>query len=256
VNIIITGASDGIGLHIAVLLNQPDISLLLVAKRPKANFQHDLANQQRYISASLDSPAGINRVVQEVNDLGWDTIDLLIHNAGVGWVGESKEQPWHSINELLSLNCTAPIALTHKLLPHLLKANGKLVFIGSSATHKRCPSFSVYAASKATIAGFVRSLRIELQQQLTVQLIHPGPTKTSMHAKAGLKKHWIQTLFRQPQSVATEILWAIESNRKTVKLGSIRYRLYRIGRALKRSTHSSSTAVSSSSINSESKTTI
>jgi len=64
-----------------------------------------------------------------------------------------------------------------------------------------------------------------MQNKIAVQLIHPGPTKTGMHAKAGLEKLWIQHLFRKPDKVALDIIWAINSNRETVKLGSVRYRL-------------------------------
>jgi len=225
VNIIVTGASDGIGYQLSRLLNAPDTMVLLVGKRDAVNIKASLSANQHYISADLTSELGVSSVAEKVVQLGWDDIDLLIHNAGIGWVGDSKDQPWNNIDKMLSLNCLAPISLTHRLMPYLKKAQGKVVFIGSSATHRRCPSFSVYAASKAAIAGFVRSLRIELQNELSVQLIHPGPTKTGMHAKAGLKKHWIQMFFRKPDSVAREIIWAISSNRETVNVGSLRYRI-------------------------------
>jgi len=222
-NIIITGASDGIGLQLALLLNKPGVFLLLVGKRSATSFPVELEAHHRYISANLNSTNGIAQVAASVDSLGWDSVDMIIHNAAIGWVGQSKDQPWSNIEEILNVNCVAPIALTHCFLPHLTRANGKIVFIGSSITHRRCPSFSVYAASKATLAGFARSLRIELHDELQVQLIHPGPTNTSMHAKAGLKKSWVHKLFRQPDSVAEEIIWAIESDRGTVTLGFFRY---------------------------------
>jgi len=223
-NIILTGASDGIGLQLALMLDKPGVSLLLVGKREKASIDPGLASHLHYLSVNLDNPTGIQQVATAVYELGWDSVDMVIHNAGIGWIGASGDQPWSSIDELLSVNCLAPIALTHCLLPYLLKANGKIVFIGSSVTHQACPSFSVYAASKAVIAGLARSLRLELQDKVRVQLVHPGPTKTTMHTKAGLKNHWSRQLFRAPSNVANEILWAIDTDRDTVNLGSARYR--------------------------------
>jgi len=114
VNIIITGASDGIGLQIAQLLNKPGVSLLLVGKRDAANVQSELAVKQHYLSANLDGPAGIECIAQAIDDLGWDGIDMIIHNAAIGWIGQSKDQPWSSIDELLCVNCVAPIAITHR----------------------------------------------------------------------------------------------------------------------------------------------
>lgn len=115
-------------------------------------------------------------------------LDLVIHNAGVGYVGDVAAQTEASIAELVNLNLWAPIALTHALYPLVRRIQGRFVYISSVAADLPGPRYAVYTATKAALDGFVRNWRAELAAEgagVTAQLIHPGAVRTAMHEKSG-----------------------------------------------------------------------
>ena len=105
-------------------------------------------------------------------------------------MSESQED----IENLIHVNLRAPVTLTHALLPRLKAAKGKIVFISSVISNMPCPDYAVYGATKSAIDSFARNLRIELEGIVSVQAIHPGATRTGMHAKMGLSKEKINIL--------------------------------------------------------------
>ena len=121
------------------------------------------------------------------------------------------EEQADSLLNTLDVNLSAPIAITHALAPLLFAAsNGKLAIIGSTS-HKGVANFASYAASKAGLNGFARSLREEWKGGINVQIIHPGPTATGMHAKAGFEPGIIKHIFIDPDFVTRTIIRKIDS---------------------------------------------
>lgn len=223
-SILITGATDGLGLALANYYHQQGHRLILVGRKPltalPANIPDDLFTPQTYCQVDL-AEANVGRTVEDfLNTQGLERLKLLIHNAGTGYYGPIESQSDNSINNLIRVNLLSPINLSHKLLPYLLKGSGKLVFISSVATALPGPDYAVYTASKAAIDGFARSLRVELQNQVAVQVIHPGATRTGLHAKMGLSK---QTMnwdnFPPAEETALRIAQAIATNKKNVTIG-------------------------------------
>jgi len=121
---------------------------------------------------------------------------------------------------LVAVNLRAPIALTHALLPALWRARGTIAFIGSVAAALPVPEYAVYGATKAALAGFARSLRVELAGQVAVRVIHPGAIRTAMHAKSGMvvgAAAWRR--YPPPERVAAQVVRAIEHGPATTALG-------------------------------------
>ena len=148
------------------------------------------------------------------------TLDLLIHNAGVGFYGPVAKQPLANIEQLVTVNLWTPIALTHALLPMLPQTNGKIVFISSVVSALACPDYAVYGATKAALDGFARSLRIELAKKIAVQVIHLGATRTGMHHKSGLQRDVVDwEKFPPAETVAPKIIRAIASNNRNPTIG-------------------------------------
>ncbi|HMP43190.1 MAG TPA: SDR family oxidoreductase, partial [Roseiflexaceae bacterium] len=199
--ILITGATDGIGLALARIYQAAGARVVGVGRRPAAEF--DAAWRNDYCRVDLAQPYAAALLAAFLQRLGIDRLDLLIHCAGIGAYGPIEAQPPAAIDALIDINLRAPIALTHALLPLLATANGRVVFIGSVAAALPVPEYAVYGASKAALEGFARSLRIELRGQVGVQMIHPGATQTGMHAKAGVPPERIAwQRFAPPERVA------------------------------------------------------
>lgn len=228
--ILITGATDGIGLALAQLYHGRGARLILVGRRPLAELDPQWFDAANYCQVDLAHPQAAETVVQFVQARQIEQIDLLIQNAGVGYVGPVAEQSPASIRQLIEVNLAAPVALTQRLLPWLRPVRGKVVFISSVAAGLPAPDYAVYAASKTALDGLARNLRIEWGNALSVQVIHAGATRTGMHHKAGVdpaRMDW--TRFPPAAEVAVRIALAVERPRAEVTLGAINWLLYRSG---------------------------
>lgn len=218
--VLITGATDGVGKALAHQYRERGDQLILVGRRPPAALDPKLYTPQTYCRADLLWPDCTQIVKQFFYSHSIDRLDLLIHNAALGFYGPVASQSPASIRELMTVNLQAPIALTHTLLPWLLPAHGTVAFIGSVAARLPCPQFAVYGATKTALEGFTRSLRVELQGRVTVQMIHPGPIRTGMHARTNspVPAERIER-FPSAEQVARQIVRAIDRRNGLVTLG-------------------------------------
>ncbi len=157
--------------------------LVLVGRRDAGP---PLSRQAIYCQADLSELDAAERITAVLIAHGIKQLDVVVQNAGVGYYGRFLDQPSPNIDELINVNLRAPIAISHALLPWLKAAKGQLVFISSVVSALPGPNYAVYAATKAALDGFARSLRIELRGQVTVQTVFPGATRTGMHAKMGV----------------------------------------------------------------------
>lgn len=218
--ILITGASDGIGMELARRYAPQADRLLLVGRRPLDGLDPQLFNADTYCRCDLALPEASACISDFVAASGLVTLDLLIHNAALGAYGPVAEQSPATIQELLAVNVRAPIALSHTLLPWLRPGGGQLVFISSVAAVLPAADYAVYAASKAALEGFARSLRSEYGSTLTVQVIRPGATRTAMHKRSGVPAGRIDwERFPPAAQVAAQIERAIAGRQPVVTIG-------------------------------------
>lgn len=219
--ILITGATDGIGLALASAYDASGARLILVGRRPLDRLEAPLFTANSYCQADLSQADCAEKIVLFLNEQGIERLDLLIHNAGLGYYGLPEEQSADSIKELTAVNLLAPIAITHNLMPRL--TGGKIVFISSVSSALPTPKYAVYSATKAALDGLARNLRVELQGSVAVQVIHPGATRTAMHAKSGISRDVMDWEgFPSAEDVAHKIIKAIEtieSGKPSVTIG-------------------------------------
>lgn len=220
--ILITGATDGIGLALARLYHQQQVRLILVGRRPLAALQEgaaapDLFTPDRYCQVDLAQPDCATVVAAFLTAQGIDRLDVLINNAAGAYSGRLQDQPAASIQTLVDVNLWAPLALTHSLLPQLERAQGKVVFISSVVSAVPTPNIVVYGATKAGLDGLARSLRLELEGRVAVQVVHPGGTRTGIFAKSGDKMQVRRA--ESPEQVAAQIAQAVEGHEPAVNIG-------------------------------------
>ncbi len=218
--ILITGGSSGLGAALAKLYGEQGKRLVLVGRRDGAELDPAIFGPDHYCQADLTQPDAVRTVTAWLDAQGIDQLDLVIHNAGMGYYGDVADQSAANIQALIALNLRAPIALTHALLPRLDAARGKLVFVSSVASTLAAPDYAVYTATKAALDGFARSLRIEQAGRVQVQVIHPGAVNTGMHAKIGIPKSQMDwDKFPSAQKAAAQMVRAIAGNRRNPALG-------------------------------------
>lgn len=228
--ICVTGATDGLGLALARHYQAQGARLILVGRRALGTLDPALFDPTTYCQADLSQPTAASTLAAFLAGQRIERLDLLIHNAGTGYYGPIEQQSPASINAVISVNLLAPIALTHALLPLLARARGKLVLISSLAAALAVPEYAVYAASKAALDGFARSLRVELAGRVAVQVIRPGAMRTGMHAKLGASQSPIDTRrFPAVAQVAPLVVRAIAGQRRAVTIGRLNVLIWAVG---------------------------
>lgn len=233
-NVVITGATDGIGLALAQHYHKAGVRLLLIGRRALDTLDPAFFTPTCYCQADLATPASIEQISYWLHENKIASLDLVIHNAATGYVGPVATQPAENIRQLIAVNLQAPIALTHALYPLVERAAGKFVFISSVVAGLPAPTYAVYGATKAALDSFVRNWQIELRADcapVQAQLIRPGATRTQLHAKSGADPQamgW--TRFPSPDMVAQQIAHAITGKRRAVTLGPLNQLLYTAGR--------------------------
>ena len=194
-NILITGASSGIGRETALQLAQTGQSnrLILVARR--ADLLEELkglvetrGNSQAVVVAlDLTSPEAVPRLCQELEARGI-SVDVLINNAGFGHLGRFTEMSWERQMEMLQLNVVVLTQLTGRVLPGMRqRGQGHILNVGSLAGFLPGPFQALYYASKAFVNSFSQALEEELRGTgVSVTTICPGPTSSEFQRAAGI----------------------------------------------------------------------
>jgi hypothetical protein len=142
----------------------------------------------RTVAVDLAEAEGADRLARAVEDL---EIGLLVNNAGVGLAGRFDKQDTGRLRALVTLNCTAPVVLTSRLLPPMrARGRGAVVIVGSVAGRQPVPLHGVYSATKAFDLFFGESLWAELLGTgVDVLVLEPGVTETEFQAVSGELAH-------------------------------------------------------------------
>lgn len=209
--IVITGATDGIGFVLARFLAEKGDDLLLVGRRP--SFDASFSGKWHYCAADLSRADAAGLVLDAVHGLGWEGIDVLVHNAATAEIGPLENLGDEALARIVAVNLKTPIRLTRVLHPFLEAARGQVVFIGSSSGPKPSPTFAAYAATKHALHGFARSLAAEWQGRIPVSTVVIGPTRTGLIAKSGGHPPWFFSLFASPERSAKRIARALRTRR-------------------------------------------
>ncbi|WP_420408352.1 SDR family NAD(P)-dependent oxidoreductase [Hoeflea sp.] len=220
--IVITGGNAGIGLALARKLADRH-HVLITGRRPQGELAGILPESASYVVADQSDPEASARALTDgLTDLGWDSVDNAVLNAGVGFAAVDGFDTTEAIRQTLDINLASAIAQARALYSFLERARGTLTFVGSVA-HRGSAAIPAYAASKAGLHGLARALRSEWGGRVAVQILHPGPTRTDMHEKAGYDPGRLRALFLDPDETAKMMAAAIASRRSPVTTSWLRY---------------------------------
>lgn len=188
--VIVTGASSGIGQHLAVQLARNGAKLALAARNVHKLEQVARECHQRGAQA-LVVPTDVTQQVQCENLINhtveaFGCIDTLINNAGITMCARfDAMQDLTVMEQIMGVNYFGSVYCTYYALPYLKKTSGTIVGISSLTGKTGVPTRSFYAASKHAMVGFFDSLRIELADSgVRVTMVYPGFVATEVRKRA------------------------------------------------------------------------
>jgi short-subunit dehydrogenase len=180
---IVTGASRGIGLHIAAALANQGARVALVARgKPElavvARELRDAGATVLEVPADITSPEDRRRLVETVErDFG--AIDILVNNAGGDPQREFDHLSEEEVAAVLDLNLTSAVILSRLVLPAMLaRERGHIVNVSSMAGRVSFPAAKVYGAAKDGLIGFTRVLRGDYRRRgVSASTLILGPVR-------------------------------------------------------------------------------
>jgi len=216
---LVTGASRGIGRAIAVAIVERGALVLCAARTAEAGAETVAAieaagGRARAVALDVSSDASVEPAVKELLR-EHATIPLLVNNAGItrdNLLMRMKSEDWAAV---IDTNLTGLYRLCRAVVPSMVKARfGRIVSITSVVAHIGNAGQANYAASKAGMEGFTRSLARELaSRNVTVNCVAPGFIDTDMTKALGDAQR--EALLSQvplgrlgtPEDVASAVTW-------------------------------------------------
>lgn len=241
-NIIITGASGGIGAEMAKLCAERGANLLLLARNVekleqlKENLEAQYNARVSVHRLDVSDSSAVGKVfASAAAELGH--IDILVNNAGFGVFRYAHETSVEEMKSMFDVNVIGLMACTHAVLPSMRKqGSGHIINIASQAGKIATPKSSVYAATKHAVLGYTNSLRMELADAgIYVTAVNPGPIATDFFTiadESGTYVKNVQKFMLKPKTVAEKVVDVMGKPVREINLpgwmnaGSIVYALF------------------------------
>ncbi|MCM3692940.1 SDR family NAD(P)-dependent oxidoreductase [Neobacillus niacini] len=241
-NIVITGASGGIGAEIAKLCGASGANLILLARSIEKLKQLQTELQQKHqvrvdiYQVDVSDTDKVREVFSEII-AKIDYIDILVNNAGFGVFREAHEATMDEIKGMFEVNVVGLMACTSMVLPKMRERRfGHIINIASQAGKIATPKSSVYSATKHAVLGYTNSLRMELSDyNVLVTSVNPGPIATNFFNIADEKGTYVknvQKFMLQPEYVAGKVVDSMLTKTREINLprwmnmGSVVYVLF------------------------------
>jgi hypothetical protein len=206
-NVLITGASGGIGYELAKLFARDHHNLVLVARGADKLAQVAAELQTRGVTVKT---VALDLAAEPAPKFLFDqlqresiAVDILVNNAGFGAFGEFAQMPEEDILGQINLNITALTQLTRLFLPPMIaRRSGRIMNVASTAAFQPGPLMAVYYATKAYVLSFSEAIANELRGSgVTVTCFCPGATHTGFAKRAGTEN---SRLFKQLGAMSAE----------------------------------------------------
>ena len=219
-NVILTGATGGIGSSILAKINESNAKIIATGTNQekldkiKSNYNNVIAKK-----FDLSDHSSIEKFIEECNETFENKIDVLINNAGItkdNLTIRMKDEEW---NKVISINLSSSFLLSKYAIKKMLKnKNGKIINITSVVGHTGNIGQANYAASKAGLIGMSKSLSLEYgKKNIKINCISPGFIKSEMTDKISDSfKQLLQDKipldrFGDPSDVANAVLFLSSS---------------------------------------------
>jgi len=192
---LVTGATSGIGLEIALNFARDGINLILVARTEKKLIEIREKIESEYgievltLAKDLTREEAPDEIYEEVEKRGI-RVDFLINNAGFGSFGRLKDTDYETEKDLVKLNVLSLLQMNKLFVPLMAARHyGYVMNVASLAAFMPGPVMANYYASKAYVLSLSEAMHEELKQDgIKVTALCPGPVRTNFQERAQLQK--------------------------------------------------------------------
>lgn len=214
---LITGISSGIGKSLAgEVMKRGDFVVGTFRRREQVEAFNTL-NNGRGFSFLLDV-----RNFEEADEVvtaiaaTYGHIDVLVNNAGTGFVGAVEEATIDEAKEVFELNVFGAMKITQAVLPYMrARRSGHIIQISSQSGLKASAGFGIYNASKFALEGFSEALAQEVEPLgIRVTLVEPGPFRTGFAAGALLEARKVIEDYRDTAEAFRSRLRGVNGNQE------------------------------------------
>ena len=192
-NIIITGASKGLGKSMAAQFAAAGDTLLLCARNAHSLYQTVAILQETFPQSTVHAKPADMSLKEEVIEFGnwslqYGVPDVLINNAGQFIPGSVYNEPEGALEKTIEVNLYSAYHLTRLLLPKMIEAkNGHIFNICSIASIQAYHNGGAYSISKFALLGFSKNLREEMKpHNIKVTSVIPGAAYTDSWSSSGI----------------------------------------------------------------------
>ena len=228
--ILITGASGGIGEAFARKLAAEKHDLVLVARSETK--LHELCDElmlkhgiiAHYVALDLTEFESDQKLFEETEKHGFE-IEWLINNAGFGSMGDFAELDLEHELQMIDLNISALVALTHRYLPPMReRKSGVIINVSSAASFQPIPFMATYAATKAFVTAYSQAIAEENRPfGIKILALCPGATETNFFNAAGMNDAFQVKGMQTPEQVVETALKAVKRGKPLVVSGFANY---------------------------------
>lgn len=224
-NVLVTGASRGIGREIARVLSNNGYNVYISARNEQALKEVACeVNAAGYFSADLTKQSDCALLVSKVVETA-GSLDILVNNAGDYVYSPVEKTDETDVKRLLSLNIEAPFLLTKYSVLNMKKNGwGRIVNIGSISGVVGEANASLYSMTKSAFGGYSKALALELAcDNITVNTINPGWVETELAEEAVKDSDFTmkeeldmipQKRFIQPNEIAELVRYLVSDSAK------------------------------------------
>ena len=214
---LITGASSGIGMHLARELSRRGYSLALLARRIDLlnDLAHEIGSPAVAIACDVADRTSVHDAVQKAQQQLGGPFDLAVANAGVSIPGHATKFNLDEAEQVIRVNVLGMMYLFNAVIPAMVEqGSGQFVGVASVAGLRGLPTAGPYSASKAAMQAFLEAARIELKPyNVGVTIVNPGFVATPMTEKNRFRMPFLM----QPDKAARIIAEGIERRARLVE---------------------------------------
>lgn len=199
---LISGGTQGIGLAVTKQFLSEGFNVAVFSRKNEhckdcheelaKNFDED---QILVLQGDVTDEESVRKIVEETI-LKFDTIDLLVNNAGIGYFSKADDVDVDRYKQMIDVNLVGMAVLTKHVVPHMKKQeSGSIVNISSTAGKSSNSEGELYSATKFGVVGYSEGIRQELKPfGIKVAVVYPGMTDTTFFENNDMQERFEKRL--------------------------------------------------------------